>query len=425
MHVRLFKKIAAIVFFSLALPVLATAATAADLQTQIDAQNKAISDLENEIAGYQSQLSAIGTQKNTLTNAVKSLTLQSQQIGGQVKITGDKITSTNLKITSLDNSIGTTSANISDLHKAIVKNIQAINEADQVSFAEVLAKHGTIADIWHIAAADQAFRSELRDKTDSLISTKHLLLANKTQVQAAQAQLLTLQSQLKDQQTLVKKTQADKNALLASTKNQESAYQKIVAQKLSIKAQMEADLQNYEAQLKYVNNPSELPTTGNKTFSWPLVKVVITQLFGKTVDSARLYTTGTHNGVDFGAPTGTPAMALGSGVVLGSGNTDLACRGASYGNWIFIKYDNGLSAVFGHLSLVKAKVGQRVSSGDVVAYTGATGYATGPHLHVSVWPSDGVNITSFPSKACPGRTITIPTAAANAYLDPMTYFPKR
>ncbi len=425
MHVRLFKKIAAIVLVSLALPALATATTAAELQSQIDAQNKAISDLENEIAGYQSQLSAIGTQKSTLTTAVKSLTLQSQQIGGQVKITGDKITSTNLKITSLDNSIGATNANITDLHKAIVRNIQAINEADHTSFAEILAKHGTIADVWHMAAADAAFRSQLREKTDTLIDTKHLLLTNKSQVEAAKAQLLSLQSQLKDQQAIVKKTQAEKNALLASTKSQESTYQKIVAQKLSVKAQMESDLQNYEAQLKYVLDPSELPTTGNKTFAWPLAKVTITQLFGKTVDSARLYTTGTHNGVDFGAPTGTPAMALGSGVVVGSGNTDLACKGASYGNWIFIKYDNGLSAVFGHLSLVKASTGQRVKAGDVVAYTGATGYATGPHLHVSIWPSDGVHITSFPSKACPGRTITIPTAAANAYLDPMTYFPKR
>ena len=117
-------------------------------------------------------------------------------------------------------------------------------------------------------------------------------------------------------------------------------------------------------------------------------------------------------------------MAMGTGVVIGEGNSDLACKGASYGNWIFIKYDNGLSAVFGHLSLIKAKVGQQVQSGDIVAYTGATGYATGPHLHVSVWPSDGVHITSFPSQACPGRTITIPTAAANAYLDPMIYFPK-
>ena len=91
---------------------------------------------------------------------------------------------------------------------------------------------------------------------------------------------------------------------------------------------------------------------------------------------------------------------------------------------MFIKYDNGLSSVYGHLSLVKAGSGTRVLPGDVVAYSGATGYATGPHLHVSVFPNDGVAIHSFPSKACPGKTITIPTAAANAYLDPMLYLPK-
>ena len=350
--------------------------------------------------------------------------MQAAQIGTSVKVTGDKLTATNLQVAVLNDSIGKTSANIADLHTAIVKSLQEMNDADHESLASLLGSGKTLADIWHDAAAESAFQADLRSKTDELIGTKQTLITSQTQVVAAEAELVKLSSELKDQQALVKKSEADKAALLASTKSQESAYQKLVDQKTAVKAQMQIDLNNYESQLKYVNNPAELPQTGSKTFTWPLAKITITQLFGKTVDSVRLYAAGTHNGVDFRASVGTPAMAMGDGVVIGEGNSDLACKGASYGNWIFIKYDNGLSAVFGHLSLIKAPVGERVSSGDIVAYTGATGYATGPHLHVSVWPSDGVHITSFPSQACPGRTITIPTAAANAYLDPMVYFPK-
>ena len=350
--------------------------------------------------------------------------MQAQQIGTSVKVTGDKITASNLQVQALNDSIGKTSANIADLHTAIVKSLQEENDMDHQSLASLLGSGQTLTDIWHDAAEQSALQSDLRTKTQALIGTKQVLLTNQSQVAATKAGLVQLQSELQDQQTLVKKSEADKASLLASTKDQESAYQKLVDQKTAVKAQMQTDLNNYESQLKYVNNPAELPQTGSKTFTWPLAKITITQLFGKTVDSARLYVAGTHNGVDFRAAVGTPAMAMGTGVVIGEGNSDLACKGASYGNWIFIKYDNGISAVFGHLSLIKAKVGQQVQSGDIVAYTGATGYATGPHLHVSVWPSDGVHITSFPSQACPGRTITIPTAAANAYLDPMIYFPK-
>jgi murein DD-endopeptidase MepM/ murein hydrolase activator NlpD len=128
--------------------------------------------------------------------------------------------------------------------------------------------------------------------------------------------------------------------------------------------------------------------------------------------------------MDFGAPTGTPVKAMASGVVVDSGNADLTCKGVSYGIWVLIKYDNGLSSVYGHLSLSKVSAGQRVRTGEVVAYVGSTGYSTGPHLHLSVFPADGVSVTSFPSKSCPGKSITIPTAATNAYLDPMVYLPK-
>jgi murein DD-endopeptidase MepM/ murein hydrolase activator NlpD len=425
MRIKPFDFIAVLFLGALIVPAFLHAATAEDLQSKIDTQNQAISQLESEIAKYQIQLGALGTQKNTLSNAVKTLSVQVQQVGTQVKLTGDKISGTNLKIASLDDSIGKTTANIQDLHQAIVKSIQEMHAQDNRSTSEIFVSSRTLSDLWHYSAADDAVRQALREKTDSLVNKKQTLLTDKTQVENAKKELVRLQTELKNQQALVKKNQADKNELLASTKNQESVYQKMLAQKQAQKTQMENDLRSYESQLKYVLNPSELPTTGSNTFTWPLDKVVITQLFGKTSASARLYATGTHNGVDFGIPSNTAVKAMGNGTILGSGNTDVACRGASYGNWILIKYDNGLTAVYGHLNKVVGVTGARVSSTTIVAYSGASGYATGPHLHVSVWPSDGVKITSFPSKACSGRTITIPTGAANAYLDPMVYFPKK
>jgi murein DD-endopeptidase MepM/ murein hydrolase activator NlpD len=116
---------------------------------------------------------------------------------------------------------------------------------------------------------------------------------------------------------------------------------------------------------------------------------------------------------------------MAEGVVVGLGNTDTACPRASYGMWLFIKYDNGLSSLFGHLSVIKVHPGDRVSTGDIVAYSGMTGYATGPHLHLTIIAADAGSIQSFPSKACSGKTYTAPVAALNAYLDPMLYLPKK
>ena len=424
MHRQLKHVLLAAVFLLASVPLAAWAQSATDLQTKIETHNKAISQLEAEIAQYQQQLVSLGSQKDTLANAVSILNLEAKKIAADMKVTEGKIGNANLRLASLGSSIQETSETIVDIKNAIGKSIREMQEVDSYSLPQLLLSGKTISDVWHAAAADASFRSDLRERTGTLYTTKTALIASKTDVEKAKAELVKLQNQLKDQRAITAKNQSEKNALLKATKNQESSYQKLVAEKEAQKTQLESDLRDFESQLKYVLDPSSLPTTGSKTFIWPLDKFVITQRFGKTVASKRLYTSGTHNGVDFGVPRNTPVRAMASGVVLGHGNTDIACRGASYGTWVLIKYDSGLTAVFGHLTLVTAETGDRVYAGKVVAYSGSSGYSTGPHLHVSVWPSDGVKISTFASRACSGKTITIPTAAATAYLDPMVYWPK-
>jgi murein DD-endopeptidase MepM/ murein hydrolase activator NlpD len=107
-------------------------------------------------------------------------------------------------------------------------------------------------------------------------------------------------------------------------------------------------------------------------------------------------------------------------VVEGVGDTDVVCPGASFGKWVFIRYDNGLASTYAHLSLITAKAGQRVSTGDVVGYSGNTGYSTGPHLHMSLYAGQGVKISTLKSSVCQG-TYTMPIADTKAYLDPLIY----
>lgn len=83
-----------------------------------------------------------------------------------------------------------------------------------------------------------------------------------------------------------------------------------------------------------------------------------------------------HTGVDFGAPTGTPVRVVGDGVVEFAG----VQRG--YGNVIYVKHPNGRdTTVYGHLSKIDVKVGEKVAQGETIGEVGSTGIATGPHLH--------------------------------------------
>jgi murein DD-endopeptidase MepM/ murein hydrolase activator NlpD len=82
-----------------------------------------------------------------------------------------------------------------------------------------------------------------------------------------------------------------------------------------------------------------------------------------------------HLGVDYAAPTGTPVRAVGDGVVEKAGAQ------GGYGNVVFIRHRNGHQTVYAHLSRIHVRQGQRVEQGQTIGAVGATGWATGPHLH--------------------------------------------
>ncbi|MBG1232672.1 M23 family metallopeptidase [Aestuariivirga litoralis] len=91
-----------------------------------------------------------------------------------------------------------------------------------------------------------------------------------------------------------------------------------------------------------------------------------------------------HTGVDFGAPSGTPIRAAGDGTI------DRVGRENGYGNTIIISHNKNLETLYAHMSRFAAGIrdGVHVNQGQVIGYVGATGRATGPHLHFEVRIND-------------------------------------
>ena len=85
-----------------------------------------------------------------------------------------------------------------------------------------------------------------------------------------------------------------------------------------------------------------------------------------------------HAGMDFAAATGTDIYATGNGTVITTGWKQ------GYGNCIEINHGFGYLTLYGHLSAVKCRVGQKVKRGEVIGLVGSTGKSTGPHLHYEV-----------------------------------------
>ena len=87
-----------------------------------------------------------------------------------------------------------------------------------------------------------------------------------------------------------------------------------------------------------------------------------------------------HKGVDFAAPTGTPIIAAGSGVVTKSGWL------GSYGRYIRIRHNSTYDTAYAHMSRIARGItpGRRVEQGQIIGYVGSSGRSTGPHLHYEI-----------------------------------------
>ncbi|MCX6843370.1 MAG: M23 family metallopeptidase [candidate division WOR-3 bacterium] len=111
----------------------------------------------------------------------------------------------------------------------------------------------------------------------------------------------------------------------------------------------------------------------------PLTFANVTSGFGRRFHPiSRVYRQ--HQGVDYGAPLGTPVSAIADGAVV------MARWNDGYGNFVQLRHSGGLVSCYGHMSRYGAgvKAGRSVRQGQTVGYVGSTGMSTGPHLHFEV-----------------------------------------
>ena len=132
----------------------------------------------------------------------------------------------------------------------------------------------------------------------------------------------------------------------------------------------------------------------------PVAAAHITSGFGMRIHPLLGYSK-MHKGVDFGASIGTPIFAAGSGTI-----EEIGFKG-SYGRYIRIRHDGVMGTAYAHMSRFAANLyrGAHVNQGEVIGYVGASGRATGPHLHFEVL-KNGQQVNPMSVNAMPtGRTL--------------------
>jgi len=407
----------------------ADALTVEELRIQIEAKLSEKAKLEEENKKLEAQIQETAKQANTLQSAVKTLDATQKKLLSDLKITKSKISGTELMIKKLEIEIGDTREKISDSKTALSETLRNIDKHDDRPLIEALLTYNTAGEFWDDIESLRRVQEVMRQNTIELTKLNKNLSEKKGQNIDKKNELVDYKDELSDKESIVDQNKKAKTTLLAQTKNKEAEYKKMLERNIELGKKFEQELFEFESQLQIAIDPSRLPGAQSGILSWPLSSITITQKFGKTIDSRRLYVSGTHNGVDFRASVGTPVKAALSGTIRGLGNTDEQAGCYSYGRWILIEHPNGLSSLYAHLSASKVRAGQNVTTGEIIGYSGGqpgvngSGYSTGPHLHLGLYATQGVKISRYSqSNFC--KKVDIPIASSNSYLDPLAYLPR-
>ena len=391
------------------------------IKAQIATINEERAKLDAEIAGYKKELNALAGTKQTLQTTIQTLDVSRSKTAAQIKDLQKKIAGANLKLDQLSLEITNKEQSISLDQEAIASSIRVIDSMDDTYLIEHLLGADDFTEAWTAVDNLATLNQSLRAHTDALLDAKVVLSTQHKSVAETKNELSSATVDLQTQKNALDINRQGKQQLLSQTQATESSYQALIADREKKQREFDALLFSYEAVLKQALDPSSFASAQTGVLLYPLDSVRVTQYFGKTVDAKRLYVSGSHGGVDFGAAEGTPVKAALAGTVTDT-EAIKTKSGCQYGKFVLIKHANGLSTIYGHLSQVSVTPGQTISTGQVVGYSGNTGYSTGPHLHFGVYATQGIKIVTadaLGSTYCAG----IKTVAANpeAYLDPMLY----
>jgi len=388
------------------------------LQGLINQKNAEMQQIQNQRDALQAQLNAISQSKKSLSNEVKSINYKISQLDLQQKANRLTVEKLNLEINSMSRNISQAQVDIQKRKTVIAKLFQEMQSQDHRTLLTTILESGGLSEsvaktneISNLQNALMKNIGDLRNMQDDLNKKIETESQRKTQRQMEQVNLASSQYILQDQKN-------ERQDLLSQTQDQEKLYQDQITKLDEQQTQISKFIEDIEDQLRASFNPSLLPIKRPGVLEFPVTDAVITQYYGPTKFAERAYRTGFHTGVDFSSVIGTPIFATADGTITRVDNND---RGTSrwnryqYGRYILIAHTNNLSSLYAHLSRTMVKTGDIVKKGDLLGYSGNSGYATGPHLHFGVYWTPSIQLKPVsPAAGLVPIGVTI---------DPMSYLP--
>lgn len=253
----------------------------------------------------------------------------------------------------------------SDLLSAIVSSEGIGDLAAQTEYLDRI--HGMDEAV---AARVRELRDEVRTIVDRRRRARDTIKSARDAIAAEESSLASTRGSL----------QSHQRELLAARGRRVAALAKIGEQEEELDGSVAAIQGKIAAQLGATGSvplPAGPIQAGSGGLIWPVTGPIASGFGPRTIDGHYEY----HPGIDIAVPEGTPIRAAAAGSVI---FTEPESSSGGYGNYTCIDHGGGLSTCYAHQRSFAVTAGQSVSQGEIIGYTGCTGYCFGPHLHFEV-----------------------------------------
>mgnify|MGYP001565816951 FL=1 len=413
----LYRLAPAIIIFFASTGIILAAEIPQDLRNAIDSKSKELQEINQKILQTQKDLNETEGRGKTLQKEIKKLDLQLNQLNLGMRSSEINIEKLNLEIQELGYDLKDVRDDMSKKKSGVSQILREIQARDNETLLHTLLKGKTLAEdideLVNLQTINETLSSqvsELAALDDKLSNTIDTTSQKKKRVESER-------ENIKNKKLISSGQKSEQQLLLQTTKNQEKVFESQINELKNLQAAVSAEVEKIEAELRKKIDPSLLPTPRPGALAWPVTMKDsggygrLTQKWGLP---SWLYGGKAHNGIDIGAPIGTPVFATEKGKIIEVWNQDKYCYKGAYGKFIVIEHENNLTTLYAHLSLQSVNKGDIVERGQIIGYVGSTGYATGPHLHLTVYASQTFIIR--PSKVNCG-----PIMPFGGDLDPLQY----
>jgi murein DD-endopeptidase MepM/ murein hydrolase activator NlpD len=360
-----------------AIPVAAAPASNVDIEKELTNQQKRLDTMEREIKKTDAKLKDAKKKEEKAINDISKLSNQLAEAEQRLNVTELKRAQVSNKLTDTVVKIQETELRMDRAKKLLKERVVAVYKyGGAAEFSLLMSASGT-----QDALSTSYLLSRIAEQDKSLIRE---LMIEKDALDRARAELEKQRNELdrrnKDlekQKTTIQRTSNERNKMLQQARKDKALFQAEQDELLRASKELKSKVNDLLAQKKRQgkNNGPALSYKGGK-FAWPL-RGKINSPYGTRIHPV-FKTKATHTGIDIDGNRGDAVRSAADGEVLYTG----WLRG--YGQVVIVDHGSDLTTVYAHLSGIDTVENAKVKTGDKIGRVGATGVATGNHLHFEV-----------------------------------------